>query len=103
MLLKLGEQNTKLGGTVVHTTHIDSDSNGNILNVDITNIEDRIVEAHTSGNRLILKIADHGDRDNPAQCELTLTAKDKGVFQMVVAPPHKLNPWNVQRISAASR
>jgi hypothetical protein len=103
MLLKLGEQSAKLGGTVIHTTHIDSDSNGSILNVDITNTEDRVLEAQAAGDKLILKITNNGDQANPVQCELALTAKNKGVFRMVVAPPRQLKPWNVERISTVSR
>jgi hypothetical protein len=33
LLLKLGEQSAKLSGTVIHTTHIDFDSDGGILGV----------------------------------------------------------------------
>jgi hypothetical protein len=70
---------------------------------NIINTEDRVVEAHTTGDKLILKITDNGDQANPVQCELALTAKDKGVFRMVVAPPAQLKPWNVQRISTSAR
>lgn len=103
MTIKLGEQSARLSGTVIHTTNIAFDDSGNILGVDITNTEDRVIEAHTIHGKLILKITDNGDQRNPVQCELALSGKDRGIFRMVVAPPKQLKPWNVERISTVSR
>jgi hypothetical protein len=104
LILKLREQDSKLGGTVVHATHVQADPNGELLAVDATNVEDRIVEARTEKDSLIFQVAEGADNGNLVQCELTITAKDAGQLQMIVpAPGRQFKPWKVGRISRTAR
>ena len=64
VVLRLREQNSKLGGTVVHATHVQADPKGELLAVDITNVEDKIVEAHATKDKLIVNIAESADQGN---------------------------------------
>ena len=104
VVLRLREQNSKLGGTVVHATHVQADPKGELLAVDITNVEDKIVEAHATKDKLIFNIAESADQGNLVQCELTMTAKDAGQLQMIVpAPGSQFKPWRINRISRNTR
>lgn len=99
--LKLRQENGRLTGTVVHTSHLETDLDGNLLAVYVTTKEDRILEARVTGDTLLLKIADNGDETQPAECELTLTSKNAGELQMMPPPGRKLKPWKVTRTSPA--
>jgi hypothetical protein len=104
VVLRLREQDSKLGGIVVHATHVQADPKGELLAVDITNVEDKIVEAHATKDKLIFNIAESADQGNLVQCELTMTAKDAGQLQMIVpAPGRQFKPWRITRISRTTR
>ena len=103
MTIKLGEQGAKLSGTVIHTTNIDFDDKWQHLGRRYNEHRRSSDRSTHDGRQAHLKITDNGDQGNPVQCELALTGKDKGIFRMVVAPPKQLKPWNVERISNASR
>jgi hypothetical protein len=62
VVLRLREQESKLGGTVVHATHVQADPKGELLAFDITNVEDKIVEAHATKDKLIFNIAESADQ-----------------------------------------
>ena len=100
VVLRLREQDSKLDGTVVHATHVQADPKGELLAVDITNVEDKIVEAHATKDKLIFNVAESADQDNLVQCELTMTARDAGQLLMIVpAPGRQFKPWRINRIS----
>jgi hypothetical protein len=100
VILKLREQDSKLGRTVVHATHVQADPNGDLLAVDVRNAEDKIVETRTEKGKLIFKVSESADNDSLVQCELTITAKDAGQLQIVVpAPGRQFKPWKVDRTS----
>jgi hypothetical protein len=100
VVLKLREQNSELGGTVLHSTLVQSDPKGNLLAVDLTKVEDKIVEAHTEDGTLIFDVDEKANEGSPVRCELKITGKNAAELRMIVpAPGPQFKPWKINRTS----
>src|SRR5215469_2192088 len=110
--LKIAVQGAAINGTAVHPNRL-TDVDGYLIPGSDQNSTDKIVEAHASGRRLLLRLADANDASAPSwPLQFSLTGKDEAEGILVVenpsenssdpeqAPPPK-KPWHFQRVSSS--
>jgi hypothetical protein len=91
-----------LGGTAVHSTRVAWVDGELIPGTDET-AEDRIFDAHVSGQELLLKIAESPNVADPISLSFKLTGKNELEAMPLVDPqgdvPPPKKPWHFQRVS----
>ena len=108
--LKMAVQGATITGTAVHPDRL-TDVDGELIPGSDENSTDKIVEAHASGGRLLLKLAHANDASAPPwPLQFSLTGKEEAEGILVAddpserssdpeqAPPPK-KPWHFQRVS----
>jgi hypothetical protein len=110
--LKIAVQGATISGTAVHPNRL-TDVDGYLIPGSDENSTDKIVEAHASGRRLMLRFADATDASTPSwPLRFSLTGKDEAEGMLVVENPSKnssdpeqapppTKPWHFQRVSSA--
>jgi beta-lactamase regulating signal transducer with metallopeptidase domain len=102
--IKLKSENGKLGGTCIHVDRLDMLANGELVPSSDQYVEQEIVEAKASGNKLNLRIGGH----DSIYFELTLKGANEADMLTVgdapdkntpdQPPPQKM-PWHFQRMA----
>ena len=102
--IKLKSENGKLGGTCIHVDRLDALADGELVPSSDKYVEQEIVEAKASGNKLNLRIGGH----DSIYFELTLKgANDADMLTVGDAPdknspdqpPQQKTPWHFQRVA----
>lgn len=100
--LKLKSANGTLGGSVVHVDRLDMLADGELVPSSEQFVEQEIVEAKASGNKLNLRIGGH----DSIYFEFTLTAPNAGEMQTIGElgdspdqAPQQKKPWHFERIA----
>ncbi len=100
--LNLKMVNGVLAGTTVHCKSVGW-VDGEIVPDSDDSITDPILETHSSGRKLMVKISNGPNDPDPISVELTLTGKDQADGRLIVdkSPnaPVQTKPWHFQRIS----
>ena len=101
-ILNMAVKDGLLTGTAVHSTRITS-QNGELVPDSDDNATDKIVEAHVSDQKLLLKIEDPEDPSEPMPLELRLTAQNEAEGRLVTdgqsGAPQQTKPWHFVRVS----
>lgn len=100
--LNMAVKDGLLTGTAVHSTRITS-QNGELVPDSDDNATDKILEAHASDGKLLLKIEDPEDPSEPMPLELRLTAQNQAEGRVVTdgqsGAPQQTKPWRFVRVS----
>lgn len=102
--IKLKSENGKLGGTCIHVDRLDALADGELIPSSDQYVEQEIIQANVSGNRLDLRIGGH----DSIHFEFTLKGTN-GADVLAVGdspdknspdqgPPQK-NPWHFERVA----
>ena len=103
--IKLKSENGKLGGTCIHVDRLDALSDGELIPSSEQFVEQEIVEAKASGNKVDLRIGGH----DSIHFELTLRGANNADVLPVgdspggdapdQAPPIPKIPWHFERVA----
>ena len=100
--LNLAVKDGLLTGTAVHSTRMAS-QNGELVPDSDDKATDRIIEAHASDGKLMLKIEDPEDPSAPIPLELSVTAQNEAEGRLVTdgqsGAPQQTKPWRFVRVS----
>jgi len=104
--LKIKSENGVLGGSAVHVDRLDMLEDGELVPSSDRFVEQQIVQAKVSGNKLELRVSGH----DSIYFEFTLTGANAAEMRTVgdvgnspdQAPPQK-KPWQFQRVADTSK